>query len=76
MSTPGNKFSLSAWDKVQAAMLYHYASLDYLKGLHRMVSELMDGEIDPLINLARAQGRDAVLRDARWGDRNTVQNWA
>ncbi|MFS2015325.1 hypothetical protein ACEN88_01965 [Massilia sp. CT11-108] len=75
MSTPGNQFSLSAWHKVQAAMLYHYASLDYLKGLHQMVSELMDGEIDPLINLARAQGRDAVLMDARWGDRNTVQNW-
>ena len=75
MSTSGNQFSLSAWQKVQAAMLYHYASLDYLKGLHQMVSELMDGEIDPLINLARAQGRDAVLRDARWGDRNTVQNW-
>ncbi|MFS2026035.1 hypothetical protein [Massilia sp. CT11-137] len=76
MSTPGNQLSLSAWHKVQAAMLYHYASLDYLKGLHQMVSELMDGEIDPLINLARAQGRDAVLRDTRWGDRNTVQNWA
>ena len=77
MSTPGNQLSLSAWHKVQAAMLYHYASLDYLKGLHQMVSELMDGEIDPLINLAREQqGRDAVLRDARWGERNTVQNWA
>lgn len=76
MSTSGDQFSLSAWHKVQAAMLYHYASLDYLKGLHKMVIELMDGEIDPLINLARAQGRDAVLRDARWGDRNTVQNWA
>jgi len=75
VSTPGNQFSLSAWHKVQAAMLYHYASLDYLKGLHQMVSELMDGKIDPLINLARAQGRDAVLTDARWGDRNTVQNW-
>jgi len=56
-------------------MLYHYASLDYLKGLHQMVSELMDGEINPLINLAREQGRDVVLTDARWGDRNTVQNW-
>ena len=76
MSTPENQFSLSAWRKAQAAMLYHYASLDYLKGLHQMVSELMDGEIDPLINLARAQGRDVVLTDARWGDRNTVQNWA
>lgn len=75
MSTSGNRFSLSAWRKAQAAMLYHYASLDYLKGLHQMVSELMDGEIDPLINLAKAQGRDAVLTDARWGDRNTVQNW-
>ena len=76
MSTSRDQFSLSAWHKVQAAMLYHYASLDYLKGLHHMVSELMDSEIDPLVNLARAQGRDAVLRDARWGDRNTVQNWA
>ncbi len=69
-------FPLSAWQKTQAAMLYHFASLDYLKGLHRMVSQLMDGVVDPLLDLAKAQHRDSFLVDERWGTRNTSENWA
>src|SRR5438874_229187 len=80
MNTPTSAsqrhFPLTSWHKAQAAMLYHYSSLDYLKGLHRLVSSLMDGVIDPLIELAKTQGRDAVLANARWGNRDTVQNWA
>lgn len=68
--------SLTAWQKKQAAMLYHYASLDYLKQLHQMVSDLIDGVIEPLLILAKEQGRDSVLIDPRWGTRNTVENWS
>lgn len=73
---PKPKFPLTAWHKVQAAMLHHYASLDYLKTLQKMVSNLLDGVVDPLLDLAKSQNRDTVLADARWGDRNTSQNWA
>lgn len=67
--------TLSDWQKKQAAMLYHFASLDYLKGLHRMVSDLIDGILDPILALSKSQNRDSVLIDARWGTRNTTENW-
>jgi hypothetical protein len=66
---------LTSWQKTQAAMLYHYASLDYLKGLHRIVSDLMDEVVDPIVDLAKQQGRDSILVNERWGARDTVQNW-
>jgi hypothetical protein len=69
-------FTLNPWHRKQAAMLYHFASTDYLKGLHHMVSSALVGEVDPLLMLAKEQGRDAVLIDPRWGTRNTVENWA
>lgn len=61
--------------KLQAAILYHFASFDYLKGLHRMVTNLMDGVVDPLIIESQSQHRDSVLIDKRWGERNTTANW-
>jgi hypothetical protein len=67
---------LSAWHSKQAAMLYHYASLDYLLMLRRMLTQLIDGQIDPLLDLAQAQNRDSMLVDARWGTRNTSANWS
>ncbi len=57
-------------------MLYHFASIDYLITLHRMVSQLIDGVVDPLLDLAKAQNRDSVMVDPRWGTRNTSENWA
>lgn len=69
-------FTLNSWQKKQAAMLYHFASLDYLKGLHRMVSDLMNGVVNPLLVLAQGQNRDAFLVDPRWGSRNTTENWS
>lgn len=69
-------FELDPWQRRQAAMLYHFSSLDYLKGLHRAISRLIDGIIDPVLHLAAEQGRDAVLVDKRWGNRNTSDNWA
>lgn len=68
--------ALSPWQAKQAAMLYHFASLDYLRGLHRMVSDAMNGFIEPLLTTAKDQGRDSVLIDPRWGTRNTVANWS
>lgn len=67
---------LGAWQKKQAAMLYFFSSLDYLKGLHKMVSALMEGFVDPLLVVAMTQNRDSVMKDPRWGIRNTVENWS
>jgi hypothetical protein len=67
---------LTTWQNKQAAMLYHFASLDYLKALHRMVSDAIDGFIEPLLLLAKEQRRDSVLVDPRWGTRDTVENWS
>jgi hypothetical protein len=56
-------------------LLYHFASVEYLRQLQRQVHELM-AFIDPTLDLAKLQGRDSVLTDARWGTRNTSGNWA
>lgn len=66
---------LTPWQKAQAAMLYHFTSIAYLKGLHKMVGDLMSGFVDPLLETAKAQGRDKVLVSEVWGDRNTSRNW-
>lgn len=73
---PTGDGDLGAWQKRQAAMLYCYSSLDYLKGLYKMVSALVDGFVDPLLVVAIAQNRDSVLKDPRWGIRDTVENWS
>lgn len=57
-------------------MLLHYSSLDYLKNLHQLVSQLVNGVVDPLLDLAKQQGRDSVLVNARWGTRDTAGNWS
>jgi hypothetical protein len=66
---------LTPWQKVQAAMLYYFTSVEYLQGLHKMVGDLLGGVVDPLLETAKAQGRDSVLVSELWGDRNTSQNW-
>lgn len=66
---------LTSWHKKQAAMLYHYTDPDYLKALHRMISDLINGVVDPLLDMAKAQNRDEVLSSRVWGDRNTSRNW-
>ena len=67
--------NLSPWQKAQAGMLYHFTSIAYLKGLHKMVSDLISGFVDPLLEAARAQGRDEVMVNEVWGSRNTSRNW-
>jgi len=57
-------------------MLTYYSSLEYLISLHTLVTRLIDGNIDPVLDQAKSQGRDAVLVDERWGTRDTSQNWS
>ncbi|GAB3472100.1 hypothetical protein GCM10027321_44740 [Massilia terrae] len=71
-----NGFSLTAWQTKQAAMLYFFTSEEYLRKLHKMVSDLLTGLVDPLLELAKAQDRDRLFRDPIWGNRNTSENWS
>ncbi|MEH6435929.1 hypothetical protein [Massilia sp. DD77] len=57
-------------------MLYHYASTDALRELHSAVTKLIEGVVDPLLELSRLQGRDDVLRNPRWGERDTSESWS
>jgi hypothetical protein len=68
-------FQISTTQKIQVSLLYHFASLEYLKGLHQRILALM-ASIDPTLDLAKLQNRDALLTDKRWGARNTSANWA
>ncbi len=68
--------SLSYWQSKQAAMFCYFTSTEYLETLHRMVTALISGVVDPLLETARHQGRDALLVDPQWGTRRTSGNWA
>ncbi len=57
-------------------MLYKYTSMEHLKRLHAVVTQAIDGVIDPLLETANAQDRDQLLVNQQWGTRNTSQNWA
>lgn len=67
--------ALTSWQKKQAALLYYFASFDYLQGLYEKVHQLQD-YADSVLDKSRTEGRDKFLRDARWGDRDTSDNWA
>lgn len=68
-------FQLTATQQTQVTLLYHFASLEYLKGLQQRLHALM-ALIDPTLDLAKLQNRDQLLTDQRWGTRNTSENWA
>lgn len=70
------KIYLSSWHKKQAAMLHYFVSQDYLIQLHAMVGQLLSGNIEPFLAIAKAQGRDALLTNAVWGARNTSNIWS
>jgi hypothetical protein len=57
-------------------MLSYFSSLKYLMELHERVTNLVNGVVDPVLDQARSQNRDATLSNARWGTRDTSQNWA
>jgi len=67
---------LPPWRQKQIAMLLYFSSLDYLRGLHKLVTDLINGDVEAILNLARKQKRDKFLEDKRWGKRNTSNNWS
>lgn len=75
MNIAATTLTSDPWRCRQAAMLFHYSSLGYLQGRHKQVSLLIDDIVDPLLDLAKQQGRDAMLSDKRGGGRNTSSNW-
>lgn len=66
---------LTLWQKKQATLFYHFASLDYFKGLQQRVNELIT-VAESTLDQAKAENRDALLTDQQWGTRNTSANWA
>lgn len=61
--------------KRQATLLYHYASMEYLRGLKDRIAALIQG-VDFTLDEAQAQGRDELIANARWGVRDTAANWS
>jgi hypothetical protein len=70
-----NDLLLTAWRKKQVALLYYFASMDYLKGLKARLYAIA-GFSEDVLDTSRRQGRDSKLRSARWGNRDTSENWA
>ncbi len=69
------QYRLSLQQKRQATLLYHWMSQDYLKGLLAMIDALIKGA-DVNLELAKRQGRDALLTNSRWGVSDTSANWS
>jgi hypothetical protein len=69
------EFKLNLQQKRQATLLYHWMSLDYLRGLKDLIDALIKGA-DVGLELAKRQGRDALLTNERWGVRDTSANWS
>jgi len=67
------EFPLTIYQKRQAAILYYYASLDYLEGLIPLVDETINA-FHRVAQTAQAQGRDALFASKRWGVRGTSAN--
>lgn len=68
-------FTLNLQQKRQATLLYHWMSLDYLRTLKTLIDALIKGA-DVNLELAKAQGRDALVTNERWGVRDTSANWS
>ena len=74
-STKEPAFPLSKWQKRQATLLYHFASMEYLKGLKKLLDDFVAG-VDITLDLARRQGRDELIANERWGVRDTSANFS
>jgi len=72
---PPTEFQLDKWQKRQATLLYHFASLDYLKGLKKLLDDFVNG-VDITLDLAQQQGRDQFIANERWGVRDTAANFS
>lgn len=67
--------TLTEWQKKQATLLYHFASIDYLRGLKWHIDKLID-YAEKLLEKSRVEERDSIVRNVRWGERDTTENWA
>lgn len=72
--TPAPEFTLNKWQKRQATLLYHFSSMEYLKGLKKLLDQFISG-VDITLDLAQAQGRDELIANPRWGVRDTAANF-
>lgn len=70
-----SKKILTTWQKKQAALLYFFASDEYLKGLHERVRALQTF-VDGILDKSRDEGRDRFLKSSQWGERDTSENWS
>ncbi len=65
---------ISAWHKKQAALLYHFSSVDYLREILNRLNRLIK-DIDGSLDEAKNDQRDMLLISERWGSRDTAANW-
>lgn len=68
-------YSMTAWQKKQAMLLYYFTSIDYIKELKEKV-KLFRNVVEGTLKVSQREDRDKYLRDARWGNRNTSENWS
>lgn len=73
---PPTPLELTRWHARQAAMLYHYASLDYLKKVRDMINQLRRGDASAMMVEAREQGEHAQVSNAKFGTLEPTANWA
>jgi hypothetical protein len=69
------EFKLSKWQKRQAALLYHFASIDRLKELKKVLDDFVNG-VDINLDAAKSQGRDELIANPQWGVRDTAANFS
>lgn len=69
------EFKLSKWQKRQAALLYHFAHIDRLKELKKVLDNFVNG-VDITLDAAKEQGRDDLITNPQWGVRDTAANFS
>ena len=70
-----NNIELTLWRKKQVALLYYFASTEYLIGLQGLIRNF-EQYVNTLMMQANGEGRDRFLVDKKWGRRNTSENWS
>lgn len=69
-------FELLLWQKRQAAIIYHFTTLEFLKEVQKRFNALLS-ETESFIDTAVRQDRDGIgKRDLNWDQSWTVDNWA
>jgi hypothetical protein len=66
--------ALSPWQARQAAMLYRYTSLEYLQDFHLVLSQIVEGSVDPVLAAPAKHGFHNNLQTAQWGKHDAYKN--